>query len=105
LIEEVGSIRVASEAGGRDLEVVISTCFLNRPAKMDVGFGPARAGQAADPVAGVTGCGPQGDRPGRPVLQAAGPFAMSERKIRGYGPAIPSRMEPFEHPPMRNHVK
>jgi len=105
LIEEVGSIRVASEAGGRDFEAMISTCFLNRPAKMDVGFGPARAAQAADPVAGVTVCGSQGDRPGRPAPRAAGLFAVPERKIRGHGSAIPSRTEPFGHPPMRNHVK
>ena len=84
---------------------MISTCFLNRPAKMGVGFGPTRSAQAAKPVAGVTASGPQGDRPGRPAPQVAGPFAMPERKIRGYGPAIPSRMERFGHPPMRNHVK
>jgi hypothetical protein len=81
---------------------MISTCFLKRPVETGVGFGPALSVQAADPVAGVTASGRQGDRPGYPVAQAAGPFAMPGRSIRDNGPEVLSRMEPFGRPPMRS---
>ena len=55
---------------------MILVCFLKRPVEMGVGFGPTLSAQAADPAAGMTASGAQGDRPGRTVFQTAGLFAM-----------------------------
>ncbi len=75
---------------------MILTYGLESPISMGAGFDLALPAQAADPTAGETTFGPQG---GRPVAQAAGPFAMPGREIRDNGFVVLTLLEPFGHLP------